>query len=179
MALVVLNQVERAQQVYEKLADHFPGEVILLHGRLCAAHRAERTQRCLNALGPNAGDARPHRMIIVATQLAEQSFDVDADLLVTDLALIDLLLQRIGLPTDTHVPADRPIFGHRLFWSPESPEIRPPGTGMSPASSARPSASTAPTGCCAPPPSSPARRGRPGWTRTPGGGEKSRGMVDP
>lgn len=96
VALVVLNQVERAQQVYEKLAGHFPGEVILLHGRLCAAHRAERTQRCLNALGPNAGDARPHRMIIVATQLAEQSFDVDADLLVTDLAPIDLLLQRIG-----------------------------------------------------------------------------------
>ncbi|GAA2386396.1 hypothetical protein GCM10010255_12160 [Streptomyces coeruleofuscus] len=32
----------------------------------------------------------------MATQLAEQSFDVDADLLITDLALVDLLLQRVG-----------------------------------------------------------------------------------
>lgn len=96
VALVVLNTVDRAQSVYRRLAREFPGEVILLHGRLCAQHRADRTSRCLNALGPAAGAARPERLIVVATQLAEQSFDIDADVLITDLAPVDLLLQRIG-----------------------------------------------------------------------------------
>ncbi|MER6916069.1 CRISPR-associated helicase Cas3' [Streptomyces sp. NPDC000594] len=97
VALVVVNQVERAQNIYRALVDGgLGGEVLLLHGRLCAADRAERTERCLRLLGPGAGQRRPGRMVVVATQLAEQSFDVDADVLVTDLAPVDLLLQRVG-----------------------------------------------------------------------------------
>ncbi|MFD6345027.1 CRISPR-associated helicase Cas3' [Streptomyces roseolus] len=96
VALVVLNTVERAQGVFRALEARYPGEVHLLHGRLCTAHRADRTAVCLDRLGPTAGAARPGRMIVVATQLAEQSFDIDADILITDLAPIDLLLQRIG-----------------------------------------------------------------------------------
>ncbi|WP_201301372.1 CRISPR-associated helicase Cas3' [Nocardiopsis sp. FR6] len=94
VVLVILNEVDRAQKVYEQLRRHYPEQVHLLHGRLCAAHRADRTSRCVRDMGP--GGERPERMIVVATQVAEQSFDVDADLLVTDLAPIDLLLQRIG-----------------------------------------------------------------------------------
>lgn len=94
VVLVILNEVDRAQRVYEQLRKAYPGQVHLLHGRLCAAHRADRTARCVQALGPDG--ERPTRMIVVATQVAEQSFDVDADLLVTDCAPIDLLLQRIG-----------------------------------------------------------------------------------
>ncbi|MFD8588546.1 CRISPR-associated helicase Cas3' [Streptomyces sp. NPDC059637] len=97
VALVVVHQVDRAQGIHRALAeDGFEGELRLLHGRLCSAHRAERTEECLGLLGPGAGEGRPGRMVVVATQLAEQSFDVDADLLVTDLAPVDLLLQRIG-----------------------------------------------------------------------------------
>ncbi|KPI15686.1 CRISPR-associated helicase Cas3 [Actinobacteria bacterium OK074] len=96
VALVILNSVDRAQGVFGHLKDTFDGEVHLLHGRLCAAHRAERTDACLKKLGPKAGELRPHRMVVVATQLAEQSFDADADILFTDLAPVDLLLQRIG-----------------------------------------------------------------------------------
>jgi CRISPR-associated endonuclease/helicase Cas3 len=97
-ALVIRNTVDRAQGTYAALKAVFGGDVRLLHGRLHAEHRAERTEECLGLLGPPSknGPPRPDRLILVATQLAEQSFDVDADLLVTDLAPVDLLLQRIG-----------------------------------------------------------------------------------
>ncbi len=96
-ALVIRNSVARAQRLYQLLRDRFGADVHLLHGRLTAGDRADRTARCLDLLGPTGGtEGRPHRLILVATQLAEQSFDVDADLLVTDLAPVDLLLQRIG-----------------------------------------------------------------------------------
>src|SRR5262249_7490600 len=81
-ALVILNSVERAQSIYARIKKRFDGEVHLLHGRLCAAHRADRTADCLAKLGPEAGSARPRRMVVIATQLAEQSFDADADLLI-------------------------------------------------------------------------------------------------
>lgn len=93
-ALVVHNTVRRAQQTYLAMRGVFGDEAVLLHARLAMGHRVERTERVLARLGSDG--ARPHRMIVVATQLAEQSFDVDADLLVTDLAPIDLLLQRVG-----------------------------------------------------------------------------------
>ncbi|MFK0191907.1 CRISPR-associated endonuclease Cas3'' [Kitasatospora sp. NPDC090308] len=97
-ALVIRNTVDRAQRTFEALRAKFADqEVHLLHGRLHAGHRADRTAAVLGALGRrDDGRPRPRRMVVVATQLAEQSFDVDADLLVTDLAPIDLLLQRIG-----------------------------------------------------------------------------------
>ncbi|TVL88484.1 CRISPR-associated helicase Cas3' [Streptomyces sp. SAJ15] len=101
-ALVVRNTVARAQSLYAEVQRRFgEAEVRLLHGRFTVARRAELTEECLRLLGPEA--SRPKdavrkggRLVVVATQLAEQSFDVDADLLITDLAPVDLLLQRIG-----------------------------------------------------------------------------------
>ena len=97
VALVIHNTVERAQFTFKELKAAYGNDVELLHGRLNVADRAERTERCVERLGPPRADVpRPHRRIVVATQVAEQSFDIDADLLVTDIAPIDLLLQRIG-----------------------------------------------------------------------------------
>ena len=110
-ALVIRNTVRRAQQTYTALREIFGEQVVLLHARLVAGERADRTERVLNLLGPPAppdGMKRPERLIVVATQLAEQSFDVDADLLVTDLAPIDLLLQRIGRLHRHHRDTPRP-----------------------------------------------------------------------
>ncbi|MFG3093923.1 CRISPR-associated helicase Cas3' [Streptomyces sp. NPDC048202] len=108
-ALVIRNTVDRAQSLYRAMRAEFGDEVILLHGRLAVGARADRTERCLRLLGAPSAEAvtRPSRLIVVATQLAEQSFDVDADLLVTDIAPIDLLLQRMGR-LHRHDGRDRP-----------------------------------------------------------------------
>ena len=95
IALVLRNTVGRAQQTYRALQEVFAGEVRLLHARLTTGARVDRAEELLRLLGPD-GASRPHRLVVVATQVAEQSFDIDADLLVTDLAPVDLLLQRAG-----------------------------------------------------------------------------------
>ncbi|WP_238428261.1 CRISPR-associated helicase Cas3' [Frankia nepalensis] len=97
--LVVCNTVARAQDVYAALAPALGDDVVLLHSRFVAAERARRTEEVVNQLGRPGrleGARRPRRLVVVATQVAEQSFDVDVDLLITDLAPIDLLLQRVG-----------------------------------------------------------------------------------
>lgn len=99
VALVVRNTVGRAQETYRLLAQRYGADVQLLHGRLTAGERANRSEQLVRRLGPprgRGGQGRPKRLIVVATQVAEQSFDVDVDLLITDIAPIDLLLQRIG-----------------------------------------------------------------------------------
>lgn len=68
--------------------------VFLLHARFPAEERALRESGALALFGK--GGPRPERAVLVATQVAEQSLDLDFDLLYTDLAPIDLLFQRAG-----------------------------------------------------------------------------------
>lgn len=96
---VVCNTVVRAQHLFEVLtADgrFDPGEVLLLHSRFVAVDRARHESRLRRLLGPPGSGDRPARMVVIGTQVIEQSLDIDVDLLVTDLAPVDLVLQRIG-----------------------------------------------------------------------------------
>lgn len=67
----------------------------LFHARYLYEEREKREQRVLGAFGKKAV-ARPRRAVLVATQVVEQSLDLDFDLMVTDLAPVDLVLQRVG-----------------------------------------------------------------------------------
>ena len=96
-ALVVRNTVRRAQETYEVLRETFGEDVSLNHARFTIRDRLAKDADLLCRFGPpRARPDRPHRAIVVATQVAEQSLDVDFDLLVSDLAPIDLVLQRMG-----------------------------------------------------------------------------------
>ncbi|MGL5864765.1 MAG: CRISPR-associated helicase Cas3' [Dermatophilaceae bacterium] len=109
-ALVIVNVVARAQRLFSLLAD-CGIETVILHGRLTTSERARRTADLVDRLGAGRTrvTGRPEQLVVVATQIAEQSFDVDADVLFTDLAPMDLLLQRIGrLHRHDRAAADRP-----------------------------------------------------------------------
>jgi len=97
-ALVVCNTVADAQETYtvlcRRLADK-PVTMLLLHARLPQWDRAERIAQVERWFGKSTAE-RPRATILVATQVVEQSLDLDFDFLVSDLAPLALLLQRAG-----------------------------------------------------------------------------------
>ena len=97
-AAVICNTVGRAQNVYEHLRTKFGADVMLTHSRFTSKHRAEKEADLVSQLGKGAhrGDGRPERLIVVGTQVIEQSLDLDFDVMVTDFAPVDLVLQRLG-----------------------------------------------------------------------------------
>lgn len=94
-ALVVCNTVTRARTRYVALRERFGDRVSLTHSRFIARDRASKDADLVHAFGPGPGGARDGR-IVVSTQVAEQSLDIDFDLLISDLAPVDVLLQRVG-----------------------------------------------------------------------------------
>lgn len=92
---VIRNTVRRAQDTAALLRQAFPAvDVVLAHSRFLGLDRATKDQHLLERYGPRG--RRPQQSIVVATQVIEQSLDIDFDLMVSDIAPIDLLLQRTG-----------------------------------------------------------------------------------
>lgn len=101
--LVVMNTVSRANDVLRALEAHPDidpawlfrcGEVVCPHhGRFAPEDRAVLDVEVSRRLGPGS-PAGP--LLLIGTQTLEQSLDIDADLMVSDLAPADVLLQRVG-----------------------------------------------------------------------------------
>ena len=145
MGLALVNTVQRAQDLYRLYPEGNPlmregqrvgkrlfdgTEVILFHARFPADRRQKREDQALETFGEGAN--RTGRKILIATQVAEQSLDLDFDLIASDLAPIDLVLQRAGRlwrHTRTSRPVSKPVlliagldgteppsFGKPLWW---------------------------------------------------------------
>ena len=133
--LVVRNTVEHAietQEAIEELAGPADagrlftvrGKRTLHHGRFVAADRRlldAEVERQLGKQRPGGGH------IVVGTQTLEQSLDIDADLLITDLCPVDVLLQRIGR-LHRHERHNRPAG----YTTPECIVLTPPDNDLSP-----------------------------------------------
>lgn len=96
VVLWICNTVGAAQEQYEHLSRTGRGQFLvgLLHSRFPFWRREELENEWMERLGKK-GETRCG-CILVSTQIVEQSVDLDADLLVTELAPTDMLLQRMG-----------------------------------------------------------------------------------
>lgn len=92
---VIVNTVKRAQELAHYCAERYGEEqVTLLHSNFIATERAKKEQQLLDMIGKDG--ERPKQKIIIGTQVLEQSLDIDFDVLISDLAPMDLLIQRVG-----------------------------------------------------------------------------------
>lgn len=85
-------------------------EPLVFHARFAQGDRQRREEEVLSLFGRHASaDARRGR-VLVATQVIEQSLDLDFDAMVSDVAPIDLLVQRAGrLQRHPERDAARPV----------------------------------------------------------------------
>jgi CRISPR-associated endonuclease/helicase Cas3 len=93
--LWVCNTVNSAQQIFEQLpknGDCF--ESGLMHSRYPHFRRQQQEGYWMERLGKKG--QQKGGSILVSTQIVEQSVDIDADILISELAPMDMLLQRIG-----------------------------------------------------------------------------------
>jgi len=100
--LVIRNTVAAAMHVMQEVVKHKSGENLiwkvrgkaaLHHSRFASGDRALLDDEVQNAIGRAAPAGG---VIVIGTQTLEQSLDIDADLLITDLCPMDVLLQRLG-----------------------------------------------------------------------------------
>lgn len=88
---VIVSTVKRAQELAQKLADM---PTLLLHSSFLGPDRAHLENKLVGMIGKNG--KRPNKIVVIGTQVLEQSLDIDFDVLFTDIAPVDLLIQRIG-----------------------------------------------------------------------------------
>lgn len=92
---VIHNTVDRAQQTYKRLKSALGDDIVLLHSRFITTDRLVKEGQLVELLGPS-DRIRPQRLVVVSTQVLEQSLDLDFDAMFTDMAPIDALIQRMG-----------------------------------------------------------------------------------
>lgn len=115
--LVVATTVKRAQIVADQLTHRLSHEssVELLHGKFCPRDRFTKEVSLNGHLDSHAdgSDCRP--LVLVATQVVEVSLNLDFDVLYSDPAPLEALLQRFGRVNRTQRHTERDVFVCRVI----------------------------------------------------------------
>jgi len=93
----IRNTVHDALEGYSQLKDHITADKLMIfHARFAMGDRLKIEQSVLSTFGKNSGALERSGKVLIATQVVEQSLDLDFDLMISDLAPMDLLIQRAG-----------------------------------------------------------------------------------
>ncbi len=125
----IRNTVRDALVAYDLLVSRLGADrVQLFHARFPMGDRLGIEQDVVARFGKGAARADREGRIVVATQVLEQSLDVDFDEMVTDIAPIDRIIQRAGR-LQRHNRGERAVAALHVFAPPweESPSSSWPG----------------------------------------------------
>lgn len=95
----IRNTVADARQAFQILCENgsIPADKIsLFHSRYAMVDRQQIEKDVLHLFGKNSRGVERAGRVLIATQVVEQSLDLDFDVMVSDLAPMDLLIQRAG-----------------------------------------------------------------------------------
>lgn len=94
----IRNTVKSARQSYQDCLDSGieSAQISLFHSRFAMGDRQTIEQQTLARFGNDSTPTQREGQILIATQVVEQSLDLDFDVMISDLAPIDLLIQRAG-----------------------------------------------------------------------------------
>jgi len=98
-SIVVVNRVERAQRLYQEIKHQLQEEnqledqVYLLHSRFLSDDRKEIEQKVIDSLGKKSIN---RHTLVIATQVIEVGLDLSSNVLITELAPANAIIQRAG-----------------------------------------------------------------------------------
>lgn len=115
--LIVINSVGRAQTMYKELAERYPTiEKMLIHSKYKRKDRIMLESRLKQELN----NLQEKSCIVVSTQVVEVSLDISFDVMITECAPIDAMIQRFGRINRKRIPGVRKIENIYVIAPPES-----------------------------------------------------------
>ncbi len=108
-SLIVCNTVATAQEVYRLLDGPSRADVALVHSRYTVADRDRHETQAIDLLKSEG--------VVVSTQVCEAGLNVSADLLITEMAPADSVVQRAGRCARVH-HGEAPYRGTVIVYSP-------------------------------------------------------------
>jgi len=115
--LWVVNQVNECQRIALEMSESRPrAKVLCYHSRFRLQDRRERHEEVIRLFRSSRGD---EGSFVVSTQVCEMSLDLDADVLITEIAPVPSLIQRMGRCCRQKEPGDRR--GEVFAYEPENP----------------------------------------------------------
>ena len=99
--LLVCNRVAKSQELYELIRSRYNDiDILLLHSRFKRGDRNSKEKALLglddNGLSINLFNSSDKACIVVSTQIVEVSLDISFDVMITECAPIDAMIQRFG-----------------------------------------------------------------------------------
>src|SRR5690625_5103359 len=95
--LLVFNTVKKAQAIYKEICEQYEEvEKLLIHSRFRRKDRFEKEEKLKDVFNGTEKNPGINPCIVVSTQVVEVSLDISSDLMITECAPFDALIQRFG-----------------------------------------------------------------------------------